>query len=776
MAERRGSRRRPDPLRSATGTTDDRVLRAAGIPEPSGPPLTYRNEAITPGLILRLWREGMSAKQHSRDRILKCRAMRRMEDSSLIKLVSSWERTNPEAASWVVEKLEHRKTFDRGLVAHVGVIEPEFSREALGFTITDDDHAESFASYLEEWRLRNVPTQAMYGKAAEDGEFATLVIPSADDMDGIPDFYEYLDEQAYARLDSVQKTDYKRDEDDRRGRYVKTDKDGRKQTNPKYKKLDKDGKEDDEKSRKAHDDAVMRYLLHCSASNVRVIPALDCAPIFTAGKSQRRWELSALVERKLYYVSELQDAQYGWQGMGDRKLIPLAYNADGSRMRVLAGEVGTADQVYLYTAYILCRDEQGRKRPVIAYTVGAAATWDAASGHEDDPQSVGMIDLYDRYKLSDGTCPALDGVPLWDYHGGLHTEDDDPDWYWEPALWTIYHRIRSIEGNKTSINAATTQNAFTGHFYQPDAALAEVAPEAVIEQEGELLVPEMPRPGEMKPAAGAVTPAMQARVGDDAFKALSLDMMALQAVVQLDQPAAPGASGTSQMIRSELAQTAKRHIREGVLQAVRSIGERQVRIWHAIFQKYGIRWPIQTTQQKPVGQAIREGRQPLEYNPEWVGDGHFNLECLYPDEPNPVKVDMERSLKKDGLSTTERVLKANGIKDVEAFKMDMFKDRLQESPAYEMAMQLRVAQKRGDKDLVAVIKGLQAQQKMTPAGVPGMPNGIPTSALNRPGEGRGGGAGRQGAPIASSMRGGQMAGQLAAAEAQQQAQAATVAA
>lgn len=757
MADRRGSRRAPErPKRD--------ILRAPDIPAPSGPAITYRNEAVTPGLILRLWREGIATKQASRDRILRCRALRRMGEESLIQLNARWARRNPEAASWVVERREERKTLDSDLVARIGVIEPQFTREALGFTQTDDDHAEAFACYLEEWRQRSVPTQVSYRKLTEDGEHASIVLPSPDDMDGVPDFWEYLDEKAYERLDNLQKTDYELDANDRRGRYRKV-KNGKPVINPKY------DKGDPEASRQAHDEAVQRYLLHCAAANVRIVPALDCAPIFIRGKGTKRWELSALVERALYYISELQEAEYGWQGLGDRKLIPLAYNADGSRMRVLAGEVGTTNQVYLYTAYLVCRDEDGHKRPIVAYTVGAAATWDATSGSSDDPESVGLIDLYERYKLADGSCPALDGVALWDYHFGLHSEDDDADYYAEPYLWRFYHRIRSIEGNKTSINAATTQNAFTGHFYQPDDRLAEVAPEAVIETDGQLIVPKVPGPGEVEPSAGAVTPFAQARVGDDAYRTLQLDLMALQALTVGDQAASPGASGSSQIVRSELYQTTRRDIRDGVRDFVRSCGERQVRIWHAIYQRYSIPWPIQTTQQRPVGQTVHAGRVPLTYNPAWVGDGHFNLACDYPEEPNPVAVDLERSLKKDGLSTTEEVLRKNGVKDIPAMKMEILKDRIQESEPYLAAASLRLAQKRGDKDMVMVIKGLQQQQQLTKAGVPGTPaaNGIPVSMLNRGSRPDGNGGG-EGAPLASSQRGGEMAGVLNAANAQQQAQ------
>jgi len=748
MAERRGSRRNDRPQ-------GDDPERSALIPAPAGPAITYRREKLSPGLIIRLWRSGHSQRKNSRERILKVRSMRRKEHDSLIQLSPSWVRQNPEAASWARKTLHERVTLERDMIARVGAVEPEFACEPLGFLEQDDQYAEEKEAYLNEWRLRNVPVQAFNGKAVEDGEFGVAVLPVDVDMDGCPDFFDMLDQRAYDAMPEELRKEYKPDDADRRGRYVRTDKDGKKVKNPKF------DKGTDDASRKAHDDAVQRYLLGKQASAVRLIPALDCVPIFTRGRGRNRWELTALVERTLYYAEELLEQGTGWSGMGDRKLIPMAYAADGSSMRVTSSEQGVNGQFYLYTAYLLCEDEDGRKRPVVTWTVGGASTWDSNAVNPDESESVGLIDLYERYKLPDGSCPALDGAPLWSYHGGLHTEDDDPDHYWSPWMWPLYDLIKSIEGNATAISAATAVNAFTGHLYRPDAKLAELSDEAFLEQDGELKKPRQPRSGEMEPAAGDVIPFAQASVGADAWRLMAADQQSLLMAVASDQPAGAGASGHAQVVNETLAKVGKRHVREGVLEAVVSCGEKQLRILKAIADKYDVRWPLQTVREKPVGQLgeSRKGAEPLVFNPEWIGDGNYQnylLAAEYPVEENLARIDLERSLAKDGFGSFRDVQKARGKSDARRERIEVLKDQLLADPEYMLSFKLGIGQGRGDRRMVQRVKALQAEAKLAQAAVPGASNGVPTAALRRMGERPPGGGGSNGPGVAASSRGGIM--------------------
>jgi len=743
--------------------------RAPGIPEPSGPALSFRGDPITPHLILKLWRSGMRQKQESRKRILKVRALRRKEESSLVQLSPSWVRRNPELATWVRSVLHERVTIERDLIARAGAVEPVFDCKPLGSLKRDRDYAEEKEAYLNEWRQQSVPTQTMVGKNVEDGEFGLVVLPAADDLDGMPDFYQHIEEDAYAALSDEAKRSYRRDDADRHGRYAKVDEQVRKQKNPAY------DRGDTQASQEAHDAAVRHYLLDKAPSNVRIIPALDCAPFFVRGKGTRRWELAALIERTLYYAEELLEGEYGWQGMGNRKLIPLAYGANGETTKLTAGEVGLGGQFYLYTAYLLCKDRRnGCTRPVIAYTVGGQGTWDSLSGSPDDPASVGLIDLYAQYAKPDGTCPALDGAPLWSYHGGFHTEDDDPDHYWQPALWPFYELILSLEGNATAVKAATAVNAFTGHVYRPDAQLAGVADEAIIEQDGELRVPRVPRPGEIEAAGGEIVPFAQAQVGADAWRLLQAEQLSLQAATAVDQ--GPDASGHALVVGETLAKVAKRHVRDGVLEAIVSAGEKQLRILQAIYDCHGIRWPLQTVDERPASQPgePEPGQDVAEYNPAWIGEGTYRLKAVYPNEENLARIDLEANLKQQGLSTFGKVQAAKGESDAERVWIEVLKDKMREHPLYLERVMLGVAQGTGDKDLVATIKLLQQQQQLTQPtpGVPGGTNGLPTAALKRRGNQLAqppSGGGRP--PIAAAIRGGITAGQMGTAAMQNDAMA-----
>lgn len=764
---------------------DDR--RSAEIPAPTQPAITWRGQKVTPAMIVELDRAARRAKQQSRKRILLARAMRRKDPSSLVRLNAKWRRKFPEAAAVAALTSEHRVTLERNLIAAVGAVEPEFEREPLGFKPTDREYAEQCQSYLEEWRLRCVPAPSFVGKQVEDGEHALVVLPCDLDMDGCPDYYEYLDEAAHEKLSDDEKERYSQDDDDRRRRYVKRDRDGKRVPRAPYASL-LDESDDDKKkpaperekardarhkaARDAHDEDVMQYILRkqLDASAVRLIPALDCAPVFRRGKRRDRWELVALVERVLYEPWDLLDAKdgYRWQHLGDRKLIPLAYGSDGKQLG--DGETGVNGQVYVYTAYLPVKDDEGRTRIKLCTTVGGAATWDSQSGRENDPDSVSVVDLYDEYGV-EGEQGGL--WPFVTYHGGLHTEDDDPDQYWQPYLTALIDRIKAIEASAGALRAAVSLLAFTGHFYSPDPrwASTEDGMEAILDTEGELRRPRMPGPGEIEQGGGIITPAQQAQIGQDAWRLLEMDQRALAEATAIDQiPGGSGdASGHSLLVQATLGQVAKRHIREGVLGAVVAAGEAHLRTLDAIYRKYKIRWPIRTVQERPMEGEPQTGRAPAMFDPAWVQDGQFNLSASYPEESNIAMVDLEANLYERGLGSFDDVQRARGKRDSDAERLKIDKDRLLKTPAADALRLRRVAKKIGDPDLQA-IADLQAQELMAPD-VPGVPGGVPSAALKR-GAQQGMTSGGSMPNIAASARGGEMAADQGAATLQANAQAA----
>lgn len=731
--------------------------RNPAIPEPVDPPIApyeYNGEPVTPGMLIRLFRTTATPLQPAYDEILRIRALRRSEESSRVQINAKWARNNPEAASWVRELLEHRITLDRDMVARAGAVEPRYQRAALGFRDTDQDAAAECKAYMNESFKRDVPYQAFIGKGTEDGRYGVAVVPAFRDMDGAPDFFEMLTERAYKNLPAEDRKRYEKLDGDRRGRYVRLNDDGSKKINPKYDTGDRKQSED------AHDEAVQRYLIDKRAANIRIIPALDCAPILVRSADRDRWECVGLVERTLYTVQELLHDRYGWKGMGDRKLIPQAYNADGSNMRVLNSEVGQNGQFYRYTAYLTCVDDEGRKRPVIASCIGGTATWSDTSGNPDDPNSVELIDLYEETKVekTDGTVCGLEG-PLWGYFGGLHTEDDDPAHYWHPYLSTYETRIKAIEGKKTAINAATQTNAFTGHYQEIDSHFADTEGglEAILDDEGELRRPKVPGVGEVEPTTGRIVPAQQASVGQDAWRDLAADMQMLDRAMAQDA-AAPGSAPNARtaVVQSAISDVAKRHIREGACDATVFVGEALLRILKAYYDRWKVRWPIQTTKERPVGseKQNREGIVPQTFDPEWVGDGQYALTVDLPTEPNLAMIDLENSLRATGGSSLKRLAKALGEDDLTSFRADILEDQLWSDPAVVMAAQTRLANQSGNKELQAVIR-LRNQNRMGKSDLPVI-GAQPSVALQRPGSGQGG----TGQTFASNSRGGQKAAAL----------------
>jgi hypothetical protein len=729
-------------------------------------PLTWRGKDLKPEVVIDLWREGASGLKSRTKRIEDTRAFRRKERSSLVKVDRTWARLNPDAAALAQLTLPQRLTLERDLIARVGSSEPSFEREPLGFRERDIEGAEACAAYMNEWRLRSVPFGTFAGKSVEDSEFARVTLPCDLDMDGAPDYFDYISDRAYDERDEDERKAFSRDEDDRRKRYVKRDADGERVVREPYqatagadnRELDKDAAE----ARKRHEDDVTAYILRCGldASTTRVIPALDCVPIFRRGTRRDRWELAALVERVLYHSWELLEHDYGWVNMGDRLATPIAARSEGASTSL--SESGQAGQFYLYTAYLISTDDEGTDHPLVVYTVGGAGTWDSRSGTKDDPSSVAVIDLYDEY--------GIEG-PLWSYHFGLHTEDDDVDHYGQPYLWALLDLLKAIESMQGATRAAIALNAFTGYLHTPDAGLPD---EAYLESDSTLRVPNIPGPGQIETAAGSVEPFRQAQVGADAWRLAEMDRLALQEATAIDTvPGGSGPSGHALLVQQTLGTIAKRQNRECVLAATIASGEAHLRILAGIAETYGIRWPIRTTQERPVKGEPREGRAPAMFDPDWVADGQFHLAADFPSEANLAMVDLEASLADRGYSSFDNVQKEKGQPDPQTEWKKVLKDRLRKTPAYLMRAEMQLAQQTGDQEMEALLKSLQEQGKMTRAGVPGAaPNGVPTSALDRGTAGPPVAGGGQ-TPIASSVRGGIMQAEQGGAAMQQRALAAS---
>lgn len=732
------------------------------IPESIDPPITWEGKRLTPKRIIETWQrngpEGLMKPFHAEVR--RARDFRR--GTLARKIAESWALKNPEAAASAPSKLPQRRTLEQDLKARIGAVEPAFIRKALGDLERDGINAEACEDYLNEWRTSEfgVPYQTYNAKAVEDGGYLRVRIPALLDLEGRPDFFERLTERAYGKLSDDDKKAYKEDRAFKRKPYVRAGEDGKPKPSERWdrdaggrtrKQASSDFERHDDKSRDAHDKAVQYYLLQRPASTAQVYGGLDVAPIFKRGIGREQSELAAAVIRQLVSVEDALAMDYGWKGMSGRLLVPRGSSDTNT--------VGRDGCYYLYTMLLCSKDEDGHERPLIVYTLGGHGTTYGMGGAEpSDRDAVGLIDLYDEL--------GIEG-PLWSWHWGLRTSDDEPAYRGRPYISDIADLILAIEGEEMAIRAAAQVSAFTGHIENLSRALsgpqADQVLAAVVEEGGKSLKkPKIPPPGDIEPSMGDIEPFQQASVGGDAWRVLASDRQALLEATAVDQAASsPGSSGHAIVVGETLAKVAKKDIRDSSLEATRRDGEDQLTILAAIERTCGIRWPIQKVEEPPAGEVTESNPRytVAEFDPDWIGDGQFTrLAAEYPDEENLAALDLEAALADRDYSHFENVMRKKGVTDPEREWLKVLKWKMRRHPLYLETVMLGLAQRRGDKAMVEILKSLQAQQKITQAGVPGAANGVPTSALKRMGEA---GPQQQGGPTAaSSSRGGEKAGEM----------------
>lgn len=739
------------------------------LPTPTRQVFTWRGRDVVPQMLLDVWREADRALRNRTKRIEESRAFRRKDAKTLVRVDRQWARLNPEAAALARLTLPQRTTLERDLIARVGSADTVYTREPLGFNEGDVEAAEQCAAYLNEWKLRAVPSKVFAGKSVEDSEFGRVTLPCDLDLDASPDYFEYIADAAYDDLPEDERRAYGRDDDDRRRRYVKRDADGERAVRERYRprplsddeeRLDADAKNHirdkrAEEAERRHQDDVTQYILRkqLDADATRVIPALDCRPIMKRGTRRDRWVLVGLIERVLYESWDLLAADYAWDHLGDRAMTPRAARDDGGS--VAASDVGQNGQFYLYRFYTTIRDDDGHDRPMIFSCVGGAGTWDAGGPNDGSPKDVHAIDLYDQYKVEG---------PLWSYHFGSHTEDDDPDHYGQPYMWALMDLLKGLETEVGAARAVALLNSLTGHVHTPDPNMPD---EATLESDGALRVPEVPKPGQIVSAAGQVTPFQQAQLGTDLWRMVDHDRAVLAETTAIDSvPGGSGPSGHALLVAQTLGTIAKRQNRECVLEADVACAEAHLRILCGIHEKWGIKWPIRTTQERPVKGEPRTASAPAVFDPAWVRDGQFNVAAEWPNEANLAMVDLLAALADRGYSNFDAVQHALGEQDANTERKKVLKDAYFKHPLVQMQGIEKIAQAIGNVELIRTIKALRDQGEITPGGVPGAKNGVPTAAL--PSGGRPP-AGSGGPSIGASVRGGVEGAQQRGAQMQQDA-------
>ncbi len=757
---------------------------ASVLQKPAADAVTYDGRPVTPKRMVEIWTTNAEAMKPWHDEVIRAEGIRR--GTLARKIAESWRVKHPEAAEAAPVRIPQRRTLESDLKARLGQVEPHYVRNAIGDLETDVTNAQAYEDYLNEWATSEygVPFSTFLDLGVEVGGYLRVRLPSMADMDGRPDFFERLTERAYAKLSDDEKAAYKKDDDKgkrKRKPYVKVDAGGKEVPASKYAKLLEETDEDKKlspmkradrskvratKAKEAHDKAVERYLLGRPASSAQVFGGLDVVPIFKRGIGREQAVLAAAMTRQLVTVEEAISANYGWKGMGGRLLVPKG-DSDSNT-------VGRNGCYYLYQMFLTQTDDEGIERPLLLYTLGGKGTSvDGIDPERDD--AVGMIDLYDEF--------GIEG-PLWSWHTGLKTRDRNPAYRQRPYLSDLIDLILAIEGQEMAIRATTQIVSFSGHVEKIGDALKGPNTEAVLDAVTESIVEngksgkrlktsKQPAPGETVTTIGDIEPWHQTQIGRDAWQGLASDRQVLAEAIAVDQAAtAPGASGRAIVVGETLAKVAKKDVRDEALEAFRRDGEDHATIVAAIEKTFGICWPVQKVEEPPAEDASERARYSVAaWNPDWIGDeGQFTrLKAEYPEEYNLAALDEEAALSERGFSHPGNVFKKKGITDPIKEWQNILEWRMRQSPEYQMAVTAGVANRRGDKTMIEIIKGLQAQQKISEAGVPGARNGVPTSAMRRAGAQAGD---QRGGPTAvQASKGGQIAADMQTASLEQEGQA-----
>lgn len=695
--------------------------------EPSGAPLGASNRDAAQ--ILRVFADTYEILKPRNVRVETTRDVRR--GTLTVGVNPKWTSRFPQASPFVQSVLPERRTLERSVKASVGAVVPEIARAAAGDAQADDDNAEWAEFYLNELRKRRFPAQQCFGKGVEDGEYAIAVVPDAATMDGQPLYADTITAARYTALAPAEREQYTPYGVNRKGtqprRYVKlagawsdgTPREGR---NPEY---DRDAqgrrrddrsyaqargadrprfKRDEGKSAAAFDEAQRRYRAAHLPVTALVLPALDVAPLLVRSKDGEAWALKAMVTRQLLGREDAIKAGYRWAGMGDRLLLPLGY--DAGRM---SGQRGL---FYLYQMYLEEYDDDGRCHPLILSTV--VGINGQTKGDDASQSNVDVLDLYDEWGID---------IPLWDYCGGMALADDDPAFAYEPWLYPFINRIMKIEGVETVTDMAMWENANTGYLQEPNPQFSD---DVLLDSGGNLRVTPIPDPGEVALSTGPVHPFAEQRVNPDfRYREQALrDSLREQTIAE--QSGGGGESGHQLVVQHTLSVVAKDDIRAGVLRACRLFARGAARILDALAER-GINWPIETSEDRPIGSKSVSKGSLIEWSRDWLG-GSYEFEVSYPSEANPVEVSLAMEAWQKRAGSWEDLQKARGKSDAQSERLKVAEDEFWEGDYGRALRQLAVAEYRRDKKGAQIAK-LQADKALSALGLPGMEDGVPMGLL-----------------------------------------------
>ena len=595
------------------------------------------------------------------------------------------------------------------------------------------DMAEAFAESLKQ---EIIAFDAIIGKLVEDGEVAVVLQYELDYLLASPSPSDIKTAEEYEKLPKKEQEDWTeiRLSEDRRSyrRYKQEywrDNVGRRSNDRMYRELQTDGTRrkfirDPEQTRKAwksHQQAISEGKVPV---RVRLIPALDCAPLLIRGTKNRRWECRGVAIKSSFEESDLIAQGLWWTG-AQGMLTPLGFDTEQTNGRV----------VDLYEAHVYLQDEYGQMVPCVVYSVDGRPTWCKT---DNGDLLAAVINLKEEY--------GLDRIPA-NYFWGAHTEDDNPDMYGFPVIEPLAYTILNREGTRTAFQTHLRKYAFSKLAVTPDPKIDSAA---YTNADGSLR--DLDLDAEIVMLPGPVGPMVSP---PPPTAVLALDNMYTQDL-QGNTPSDPitgqggsSASGHSLNVQKAAFNAANSHVLEGARDCVEWIVTTTLGMLGALEEVFGLRATVYPSDTVPTAGQSRKNKAVLEFDSRWF-DGNYRMKAVYPNVGNLAEVQQTMDLYERGGASFEDLCDVRGKKSVMEERIKIMLDKWWNSPPGMQTLFIEVLKRRGSIEQAQLLEA-QLNKEIQPGGLPTA--AIPPELQAIAAQMGSGGAGAAGNPSLGAMPG-----------------------
>lgn len=598
-----------------------------------------------------------------------------------------------------------RKTIESGWKQSLAEHPPVIERPPVSGTDSDEkaaDMVETVANAL--WQTIG-NWDSIVGKGIEDGEVGVTIQYDLEDFMSYPLPSETLTEKAYKKLSAKDadtwtevtvsgRTTYRR----YRQKYWR-DVDGRKPSDGYY-DTDESG---DRRAFERNDLATRRaWREHAKAwkageipLNVRIVPALNCAPLLIPGTKDERWECRGLAIRERHAIDYLVAQGYSWSGLGS-PLYPLSY--DGS---------GGSRPVWVYQAHVYLEGENDdgtvSMHPCVVTCVDGK--WTEQQGSEGDWHPA-VVDLQKSYGIT--VLPA-------NYFHFSHTDADDPNHYAYPAMYPMLTPILNREGTLSAYQTHLRRYTFGKLATVPDPNMpketylnADNSPKEIDLSQDIVILPGPVAPLAQPPAPNAIRDLVQIYGAD------------LQQNAPGEQTRGAGdseASGHSLNLQQGYFLSANRNVMEASRKCVEWIVSMSLRMLVALEETHKVKASVFVREKPPANaQAARKRGQAIEIDSRWFKE-NFTVVARYPNVGNLAEIQQLAELKSQGLATFSDVMEARGKSSVFNERVEVAVDAFWSGSEGMKLLMLEALRRRGDSERVAILEA-QTRGEIQAGGLP----------------------------------------------------------